>query len=102
MNIGSLYQTTRYCPLLFPSKESSIAAVEGGPAPAAVLTVPAWVAAHWSKRLDCNISYISSNNMFMLLEQTDNFCKILSAEGNVGWIVVHVWYKKYIVEVKAE
>jgi len=38
--------------------------------------------------------------MFVLLEQEDKCCKILSTEGCIGWIVLADWCKKDIEEVK--
>jgi hypothetical protein len=41
--------------------------------------------------------------MFMLLEQDGKFCKVLSTEGNIGWIIYpenEGWTKGCFEEVK--
>jgi len=58
-----------------------------------------------SKHFKCNVSYVSPNSIFMLLDRDGVFLKILSADGQVGWIAYpedEPWVRqnKYIVEVK--
>jgi len=96
MEVGKLYQFNRYYWLLYPSKDTAAVA----PAAPVEATAANW-ANYWSKRLDCNVSYISPNSLFMLLEHTGNFCKILSTEGMVGWIILAEWCKRDIEEVKS-
>jgi len=96
MNIGKLYQVKEYFWLLFPSKE--IAAAEDDLAAAAT----AAVADYWSTYFKCNISYISPNSIFCFLEQDGRFCKILSTNGELGWIIYPKnkdWAKGCIEEV---
>ena len=93
MEVGKLYKTKKYYWFLYPSQDIAEAAT-----PAA----EAAVAVYWSKRLECNVSFIPQKSMFMLLEQSGKFCKVLSTEGMVGWIILALWCKKDIVEVKAE
>lgn len=61
------------------------------------------VAQFWSTRRQ-NIPYIPPNSFFLLLEQKEKYCKVLSPEGNVGWI--HLadcdWCRNDIMEVKVE
>jgi hypothetical protein len=92
MEVGKLYQTNQYYWMLYPSKDTATRTAT------ATTTADDW-ANYWSKRLDCNVSYIAQNSMFMLLEQTDRFCKVLSTEGKVGWIYLAFWCKDDIVEV---
>jgi hypothetical protein len=96
MKIGSLYQTKNYYWMLYPSKDTAI-----GTGAEVAATAAAAAAAYWSRELGCSVSYISPNSLFMLLEQTERFCKVLSTEGMVGWIYLTLWCKKDIEEVKS-
>lgn len=58
-----------------------------------------------SKHFKCNVSYVSPNSIFVLLDRDGVFLKILSADGQVGWIAYpedEPWVRQnnYIVEVK--
>ena len=103
MKIGGLYQTNQYYWMLYPSKDTATAAVgvagRIGAAAVGLSDAVGGYADYWSKRLDCNVSYISPKDMFMLLEKEGIFCKILSTEANIGWIILSQWCKKDIVEV---
>ena len=113
MEIGNLYQVKQYFWLLFPSKDIAVtaartdAAVAPGSAAAASsasASAANW-ANYWSGQLSCNVSYISPNSLFMLLEQDGKYYKVLSTEGMVGWIYFPEWCKEHIehiAEVKAE
>ena len=87
MKIGSLYQTKDLYWLLYPSQDIAVAVA---------------AAAYWSKQFNCNICYLVPSSIFMLLEQTDRFCKVFSTEGMVGWIYLALWCKDDIEEVKVE
>ena len=94
MNIGSLYRVKKYFWLLFPTKETAAAL--------ALATPAAWAAdrvAYYSKRFKCNVSYIESNSVFCLLEKDGIYCKVLTANGEVGWIYLADWCKDDIEEV---
>ena len=104
MKIGSLYQLKKYYWLLFPSKDIADdlatlrAAVDAADAAASY-------ADYWSNRFSCNISYISPNSIFCLLEQDEGYCKVLTTSGSIGWIIYpenEHWTKNCIEEVKAE
>ena len=82
MNIGGLYQIKKWFWLLYPTKDIAEAATA-----AAASHSPVATARYWSKELNCNVSFFSQNSMFMLLEQTDKFCKILTTNGEIGWIL---------------
>ena len=89
MNIGGLYQIKKWFWLLYPTKDIAEAAAAD--------------ARYWSKRFNCNVSFIPQNSMFMLLEQTDKVCKILTTNGEIGWIIYPEdaeWTKGCIEEVK--
>jgi hypothetical protein len=105
MKIGKLYQVKKYFWLIYPSKDIATAAVALAPAVApAVWELRAGVAAahadYWSKKLNCNVSYIEPNSMFVLFERDGEYCKVLSTNGSIGWIILDDWYKDDIEEVK--
>ena len=107
MNIGGLYQIKKWFWLLYPTKDiaeaSSPADCWGYPRLLdATTTTAAADARYWSKRFNCNVSFIPQNSMFMLLEQTDKVCKILTGNGECGWIIYpenEYWAKGCIEEV---
>jgi hypothetical protein len=103
MEVGKLYQFNRYYWMLYPSKDTAATSPD---APAATAPHPTAAeldayADYWSRELGCSVSYMSPNSLFMLLEQSGKFCKILSTEGMVGWIILDLWCKDDIVEVKS-
>jgi len=91
-NIGKMYQIKEYYWLLFSVKS---------PAPAHPHATKA-AAAHWGKRLNCNITYVSPNDLVVLLEWfiDEPFKKILSSNGEMGWICVGDSYNNCFEEVK--
>jgi hypothetical protein len=102
MNIGKLYQAKNYYWLLSPSKEIAVASVfRDGEAYAAVALAGhhAAAAASYSKRFNCNVSYISPKSIFVFLEQDEKVIKILTTNGEVGWIYFTDFYKDDIKEV---
>jgi hypothetical protein len=96
MNVGKLYQAKKYFWFLFPSKDevATYPAVAG-----ASFTEAVEGADYYSKRFNCNVSYIFPNSIFMLLEQDGYCCKILSTNGELGWINLADWCKADIEEV---
>jgi hypothetical protein len=100
MNVGKLYQFKKLCWMLFPSKDIA--------ARAAALDlwthqrIPEAEATQliaYSKRFNCKVSYIEPNSIFVFLEQDGYCCKILSTNGELGWIYITVWCKDDIEEV---
>jgi hypothetical protein len=90
MNIGKLYQAKNYYWFLYPSKDkAATAATTATTATAAT----AEVFAYYSTYFNCNVSYISPNSIFCLLEKDGEFIKILSTNGEVGWIYLSDFYK---------
>ena len=95
MNIGSLYQVKKYFWLLFPTKEtisSSVTDDDGfapavaarghvGVAAAAAGTVAAW----YSRKYNCNVTYFSHDTFVVFLEEDGKFKKFLTSEGLIGW-----------------
>jgi hypothetical protein len=102
MNIGSLYTVKKWSWSLFPTKETAAAAADAGVADAATpaaLLVTARRAAVYSKHFKCNVSYIKPNSVFCLLEKDEKLLKILSTNGELGWIILDDWCKDGIEEV---
>ena len=103
MIIGKLYQIKKYYWLVYPSKETAAEApASAGPHPDATGAAAAR-AAYWSKELNCNVTYIPENNIFCLLEQDEKFMKVLSSNGELGWMCYpkdQEWTKGCFEEVK--
>ena len=103
MNIGKLYEIKEYFWLLYPSKEIAYAADDATAGRATLVHATAMAtAAYYRKRFKCNVSYIEPNSIFMLLDQDGEYIKILSTNGELGWIYLADWCKKDIEEVEAE
>ena len=106
MNIGKLYQTNTYTWFIYPTKD--IAGAINAHAKDHLEVDPHAVcpSTYYSKRFNCNVSYILPNSIFFLLEKDGNCLKILSANGELGWInwIVYPenkdWAKDFIEEVK--
>ena len=95
MNIGNLYKANRRFWLVYPSRD-----IPPNSRGASILPHEA-EAVFYSKRLS-NGSYISPNSIFVLLDQDGEFIKILSTNGELGWIIYpenEDWCKDYIKEV---
>lgn len=92
---GSLYQVKKFYWLLFPSKKTGSLAVLDVEAPSAR-------AAYWSEQLKCNVSYVSPNDLVVLLETDGKYKKILSCNGEVGWTWFADMFNEYFEEVTAE
>ena len=88
MEIGKLYKTKEFYWMLYRSEDEI---------DIAIVAVPATWARYWSKA-----SYIHPNTLFVLLEQKQKYCKVLSPEGNIGWIYLADWCRNDIEEVKVE
>jgi hypothetical protein len=103
MKIGSLYEIKKWYWLLFPSKDIAAAtSPRTCDTPSAEATAGGY-ADYWSREFNCNVLFIPQNSMFMLLEQDGKYCKILTTNGELGWIsypVNEVWAKGCIEEVK--
>ena len=88
---GKLYQVKKYFWYLYPSKETAADAA------AAVSAT-----AYWSKEFNCNVTYISPNSIFCLLESNGKFLKVLTTNGEIGWMIYpkkQPWTKGCIEEV---
>jgi hypothetical protein len=119
MKIGKLYKNNEYFWLLYPSKDIAAAADAVG--------LPIWFAAnrfavgapphaahpardprlarhvaYYSKHFKCNVSYIEPNSIFCLLEQDGEYIKVLSTNGELGWMIYPTnepWTRGCIEEV---
>jgi hypothetical protein len=93
MNIGALYEIKKRYWLLYPSRET--ASIAGNIAnnlnyfPKSSLTVDnaVYCSNYFSSMLKCNITYVSPNSIFVLLEQDGKYCNVLTANGEIGWII---------------
>ncbi len=92
METGNLYRTKCLYWMLYRSEDEINISLSAVTATA--------VAQYWSNK--CKASYIPPNSLFVLLEQKQKYCKVLSPEGNIGWIYLAGWCKDDIEEVKAE
>jgi len=109
MKIGGLYEIKKWFWLLFPSKDIASAAAAlvacGGIAAGGRRTDAAAVgcADYWSREFNCNVLFVPQDSMFMLLEQDGKYCKILTTNGELGWIIYPKeveWANGCIEEVK--
>ena len=106
MEIGKLYQIKKYVWYLYPSKETAAHASRRHAAADALHSDPSEAAYYselWSKQFDCNVSYISENSIFCLIGNNGKLLKVLSANGELGWISYpqdEEWTKGCIEEVK--
>ena len=78
LQIGKMYLVKEFFWLLYTMKEM---------AEAAVAAVAAYQAAKWySEGYNCNVCVVEENTCFVLLEQDEEYIKLLDSNGNVGWI----------------
>ena len=98
MNVGKLFQAKKLYWLLYPSKD--IAPQEHVTTAVHQAATAVSVASGWRKELNCNVSYISPNSIFCLLEQDGKYIKVLSTNGELGWFYLADWRKEDIQEVK--
>jgi hypothetical protein len=102
MKVGSLYEIKQYFWLLYPSR--NVAADDPYMTPLSDASLAVQEAAWVSDKLKSNVSYIPEGSLFVLLEQKGEYCKVLSAEGAIGWMVFEEdqrWFKESIAEAKA-
>ena len=95
METGNLYRTKCLYWMLYSSEDHidiSLAAVPAHDS-----------ARYWSKNTRYRkFSYIPPNSLFVLLEQKQKHCRVLSPEGTIRWIHLADWCSNDIEEVKAE
>ena len=101
MEVGRLHRNSQLYWLLYPSEENATISVEvheSGPATSGFELARFYVG-FLGKKLNCNVSIIDPATIFMVLEQNNKFCRILTAEGIVGWIQLADWCMSDIKEV---
>lgn len=106
MNVGKLYKFNKYYWLLYPSKETARVSFIAYPSATGTMVSSAeevsdWVA-YFNNKLNCNVSYVSPNSIFCFLEKEYEYCKLLTTNGELGWIIYPEdaeWTKDCIEEV---
>ncbi len=95
MEVGKLYKTKKLYWFLYRSQDDTDISL------AALRTVasPAEVAQFVRASRSPNLPFIPPNSFFVLLEKKQKYCKVLSHEGNIGWIYLAEWCKDDIEEV---
>ena len=90
MEIGKLYQIKQFFFLVYPEKTYAAAAAASRAAEAAdahgAAHGAAVYAAFWSKTLNCNVTFVTPNSIFCLIEQDGDYLKVLTTNGELGWI----------------
>jgi hypothetical protein len=100
MNIGALYEIKKRYWFLYPSREAASIAdriannLNYIPNPTSALVDSVHVVGnavncsrYFSSMLKCNITSVSPNSIFVLLEQDGKYCNVLTANGEIGWII---------------
>ena len=95
MNIGALYEIKKRYWFLYASRETASTAdriandLNYIPKPTSSFSVGNAVhcSNYFSSMLTCNITYVSPNSIFVLLEQDGKYCNVLTANGEIGWII---------------
>jgi hypothetical protein len=87
IQIGELYLVKEFFWFLFPTKELARRVQTAVVATARYRARVAWRNAKWlSQEFKCNVSVVEPNTCVVLLEEDENFFKVLDSNGNIGWI----------------
>ena len=87
IQIGELYLVKEFFWFLFPTKELARRVQTAVVATARYRARVAWRNAKWlSQEFKCNVFVVEPNTCFVLLEEDENFFKVLDSNGNIGWI----------------
>lgn len=100
MKVGGLYQFNELYWYLYPSKDIGVIVGDILDCAAHVEKTAHYYSGYWSRRSSCRVSYLEPTNIFCLLERADKFCKVLTTNGKLGWIVLADWCRNDIEEVK--
>jgi len=92
MEVGKLYKTKKLYWFLYRSQDTVDIS----------LASPAEVAQFVRASRSPNLPFIPPNSLFVLLEKKQKYCKVLSHEGNIGWIYLAEWCKNDIEELVLE
>jgi hypothetical protein len=106
MNIGNLFKVKKYFWFLFPTKETALDAVLALHIDAAAsLSLAAervLLAAYWSKRFNCDVSYFCLDSIVVFLEEDGKLKKVLTSDGKIGWTWFNESYNHCFEEVKTQ
>lgn len=97
---GKLYQINKYFWLLYPTKETADAAAPQ--CAVAARSTAASCASYWSKHLNCDVSFLNTEDTIMVVEVSGVQIKVINQEGKSGWInfpLDEVWVRKAISKV---
>ncbi len=89
--MSQYYQVKSYFWLVFPSKEkaaSSGIGIDSDRSVAITREVMTDSVKWWSKALDCQVTYISPNSCFTVIELDGKFTRVIGEQ--VGWIIADV------------
>ena len=103
INVGALYQAKKCCWLLYPSPAIGKEILMGG----GVLSLSYEMnadsdAKYWSRQLSCDVSFLAEGDLFMPLKLFQDHCRVLTTQGQLGWIFLESWPQVIFEEVKAE
>jgi hypothetical protein len=96
MNIGSLYRVNKWHWLLFSSKQLAT-----GTTVVATTEQAVGIVTWYSRNYKENVTYFSPESYIVLLEEDENFKKVLTSDGLIGW----TWFIEHndcFEEVKSE
>ncbi len=104
MKVGKLYQVTKYFWMVFPSKELIHKAIHKA-VHITSLTFPYEVEVqitvqYYNNRLNWKVSYIPPADVFVLLQRGVECHKILTANGEIGWIWISKSDSFLVEEIK--
>lgn len=82
--IGSLCQVKKWYWMVFSNKETAAAHAPNAAAGGRVQPAAAAIT-YYSTTFNCTVSYISPEDIFVLLETDGKLKKLLSSNGTLGW-----------------
>ena len=113
LNVGKLYQIKQHFWYIYPSWYIATAIghvarrwcpTATGPWATDAAMLAAADSTFWSMQYTCNITYISPNSIFCLVEveQDKKYLKVITTNGEIGWMRYEEkdWAKGCIEEVK--
>jgi hypothetical protein len=94
LEAGKLYKCSKYCLLIFPSKNKARAASTTKAGVQCTTAETAMEASswgyYWSEQLNCRIYYSDPKEIFMFLKQEKEFLNVLFGDIQ-GWVVNETW-----------
>ena len=104
LQIGKMYLVKKFFWLLYPTKELAGIGhhvVEGmvdeqrAPPRLKELTTAYEIAKWESGQLNCIVDVVEENTCFILLEQDNDYFKLLDSNGNIGWTWGRDFFKHF-------